>query len=73
MMTSEREWACYPSITGLVIHQLARREGIDAVHVSRWECDGQGLSPLTIERVTANGTTFNGYNGHLSNFDLDEQ
>jgi hypothetical protein len=40
-MTSEREWGCYPSVPGLAIHQLSRREGIDAVHVSRWEWDGR--------------------------------
>jgi uncharacterized protein (TIGR02680 family) len=40
VMTSEREWGCYPSVPGLAIHQLSRREGIEAVHVSRWEWDG---------------------------------
>jgi uncharacterized protein (TIGR02680 family) len=41
VMTSEREWGCYPTIPGLAIHQLSRREGIDAVHVTRWEWDGR--------------------------------
>ncbi|MGH7920415.1 MAG: TIGR02680 family protein, partial [Candidatus Dormibacteraceae bacterium] len=41
LMTSEREWGCYPTVSGLSIHQLARREGIDAVHVTRWEWDGR--------------------------------
>jgi len=41
VMTSEREWGCYPTIGGLAIHQLARREGIDAVHITRWEWDGR--------------------------------
>jgi uncharacterized protein (TIGR02680 family) len=41
VMTSEREWGCYPSVPGLAIHQLSRREGIEAVHVSRWEWDGR--------------------------------
>lgn len=41
VMTSEREWGCYPEVPGLAIHQLTRREGIDAVHVSHWEWDGR--------------------------------
>ena len=41
LMTSEREWGCYPTVPGLAIHQLSRREGIDAVHVTRWEWDGR--------------------------------
>ena len=41
VMTSEREWGCYPGVPGLAIHQLSRREGIEAVHVSRWEWDGR--------------------------------
>jgi hypothetical protein len=41
MMTSEREWGCYPEVPGLSILQLTRREGIDAVHLSRWQWDGR--------------------------------
>ena len=41
VMTSEREWACYAELPGLSICQLQRREGIDAVHVSRWRWDGR--------------------------------
>jgi len=41
VMTSEREWGCYPTVGGLAIHQLARREGIDAIHITRWEWDGR--------------------------------
>jgi uncharacterized protein (TIGR02680 family) len=41
VMTSEREWGCYPTVPGLSIHQLSRREGIDAVHITRWEWDGR--------------------------------
>lgn len=41
VMTSEREWGCYPELPGLSICQLARREGMDAVHVSRWSWDGR--------------------------------
>jgi uncharacterized protein (TIGR02680 family) len=41
MMTSEREWGCYPTLKGLAIYQLATRQGIDAVSVSRWVWNGQ--------------------------------
>jgi uncharacterized protein (TIGR02680 family) len=41
MLTSEREWGCYPEVPGLAIAQLVRREGIDAVYVSRWSWDGR--------------------------------
>jgi uncharacterized protein (TIGR02680 family) len=40
VMTSEREWGCYAEIPGLNICQLVRREGMDAVFVSRWTWDG---------------------------------
>jgi uncharacterized protein YPO0396 len=41
MMTSEREWGCYPEVPGLAIAQLARRDGIDAVLVTPWRWDGR--------------------------------
>jgi uncharacterized protein YPO0396 len=41
VMTSEREWGCYPEVPGLAIAQLSRREGIDAVGVTRWRWDGR--------------------------------
>lgn len=41
MMTSEREWGCYPTVKGLAIAQLATRPGIDAVGVSRWVWNGR--------------------------------
>ena len=41
VMTSEREWGCYAELPGLSICQLVRREGIDAVFVSRWTWDGR--------------------------------
>jgi uncharacterized protein (TIGR02680 family) len=41
IMTSEREWGCYPEVPGLSILQLTRREGIDAVYLSRWQWDGR--------------------------------
>jgi uncharacterized protein (TIGR02680 family) len=41
VMTSEREWGCYPQVPGLAIAQLTRRDGIDAVLVTPWRWDGQ--------------------------------
>lgn len=41
VITSEREWACYAALPGVAICQLQRREGIDAVYVSRWNWDGR--------------------------------
>ncbi|MDR2252754.1 MAG: TIGR02680 family protein [Bifidobacteriaceae bacterium] len=40
VMTSEREWGCYPTVPGLAIAHLTRQAGVNAVHVSRWEWDG---------------------------------
>lgn len=45
VITSEREWACYATLPGVAICQLQRREGIDAVHVSRWWWDGNARRP----------------------------
>ena len=41
VMTSEREWGCYPQVPGLSICQLTRRDGIDAVLVTPWRWDGR--------------------------------
>jgi hypothetical protein len=41
VMTSEREWGCYPQVPGLGICQLTRHEGVDAVLVSPWQWDGR--------------------------------
>jgi hypothetical protein len=41
VMTSEREWGCYPTVPGLAIYQLAARPGIDAVGVTRWVWNGR--------------------------------
>ena len=41
VITSEREWACYAELPGVSICQLQRKEGIDAVYVSRWSWDGR--------------------------------
>jgi uncharacterized protein YPO0396 len=72
VMTSEREWGCYPTLPGLAIYQLARREGIDAVHVTAWTWDGQARvqtppdpSPsITSVAVGVNGISTNGH-AHL--------
>jgi uncharacterized protein (TIGR02680 family) len=40
VMTSEREWGFYASVPGIATHQLVRRDGIDAVHVTAWEWNG---------------------------------
>lgn len=45
VMTSESEWACYAELPGVSICHLLRREGIDAVHVSRWTWDGRMRRP----------------------------
>ena len=45
VITSEREWACYAELPGVSICQLQRREGIDAVYVSRWSWDGRARLP----------------------------
>lgn len=41
VITSEREWGCYAELPGVSICQLQRREGMDAVFVSRWTWDGR--------------------------------
>ncbi len=45
VMTSEREWGCYPQVPGLAICQLARHDGVDAVLVTPWRWDGRERSP----------------------------
>jgi hypothetical protein len=50
-MTSEREWGCYASVPGIATHHLVRRDGIDAVHVTTWEWDGQRAT--RVEHVMA--------------------
>ncbi|MET9918770.1 TIGR02680 family protein [Streptomyces sp. NPDC006435] len=56
VMTSEREWACYPQVPGIAIAQLSRVDDIDAVLVTRWEWDGfdrrRGTEPGTAPRTT---------------------
>jgi uncharacterized protein (TIGR02680 family) len=45
VMTSEREWGCYPQVPGLGICQLARHDGIGAVLVTPWQWDGRERRP----------------------------
>jgi uncharacterized protein YPO0396 len=46
VMTSEREWGCYPQVPGLSIAQLTRRDGIDAVLVTPWRWNGRERLPM---------------------------
>ncbi|MGS2587954.1 TIGR02680 family protein [Streptomyces hebeiensis] len=52
VMTSEREWACYPQVPGIAIAQLSRVDDIPAVLVTRWEWDGtrrlRGTDPTPV-------------------------
>jgi hypothetical protein len=41
VMTSEREWGCYPEVPGLAISQLSRTDDVAAVLVTNWRWDGQ--------------------------------
>ncbi|GLW62400.1 hypothetical protein Arub01_06440 [Actinomadura rubrobrunea] len=47
VMTSEREWGCYPQVPGLAICHLSRRDGIDAVLVTPWRWDGRERTRVT--------------------------
>nr|QEO75053.1 hypothetical protein [uncultured bacterium] len=40
VMTSEREWGCYPEVPGLAIAQLSRTDDVAAVLVTPWEWNG---------------------------------
>lgn len=53
VMTSEREWGCYPTVPALAIYQLARRDGIDAVGISRWVWNGKQRLPAEEPSVVA--------------------
>ncbi len=46
VMTSEREWGCYATLPGVSICQVVRRDGVDAVFVSRWTWDGRVRRPV---------------------------
>ncbi len=55
VMTSEREWGCYPEVPGLAIAQLARVQDIPAVLVSHWEWDG--ATRTAVERPQPSSST----------------
>jgi hypothetical protein len=42
IMTSEREWGCYPTMPALAIYHLSTRRGVDAILATRWVWDGNG-------------------------------
>ena len=48
----------------LILDEFARREGIDAVHISRWEWDGNRLSEVKFEQPAVNNGAVT--NGHVS-------
>lgn len=50
VLTSEREWGCYPTVPGLAIAQLSRSDEIDAVLVTHWEWDGRRRALLDLPR-----------------------
>lgn len=41
LMTSEREWGCYPALPALSICHLSTRPGFDAIAVTRWRWNGR--------------------------------
>ncbi|GAA3676710.1 TIGR02680 family protein [Lentzea roselyniae] len=49
VMTSEREWGCYPGVPGLAIAQLSRTDDIAAVLVTPWEWNGHRRVRVTAE------------------------
>ncbi|XRQ09070.1 TIGR02680 family protein [Actinomadura welshii] len=55
VMTSEREWGCYPEVPGLSICQLSRRDGIDAVLVTPWRWDGHERTRADLPEEPAPG------------------
>ncbi|MEU5697888.1 TIGR02680 family protein [Streptomyces aurantiacus] len=64
VMTSEREWACYPQVPGIAIAQLSRVDDIAAVLVTRWEWDGserrRGDEPGTTVGAAGGTAEFSG-------------
>lgn len=51
VMTSEREWGCYPTLPGVSIYHLSGRPGIDAVGVTRWVWNGRELQRRQVSSV----------------------
>ncbi len=55
VMTSEREWGCYPEVPGLAIAQLSRTDDVAAVLVTSWEWDGARRSAVDRAPVALRG------------------
>jgi hypothetical protein len=53
VMTSEREWGCYPEVPGLAISHLSRAGGVAAVLVTNWEWDGHRRRQMDQVRPSA--------------------
>jgi hypothetical protein len=51
MMTSEREWGCYPTVPGIAIYHLSTRPGIDAVGMTRWVWNGRQRALVPEEKL----------------------
>ncbi|MFM9593141.1 TIGR02680 family protein [Streptomyces scabiei] len=76
VMTSEREWACYPQVPGIAIAQLSRVDDIDAVLVTRWDWDGSerrrgtepGARPDALGASAGAGDSGEGPDGPVSPF-----
>ncbi|MEW2080939.1 TIGR02680 family protein [Streptomyces sp. NPDC005283] len=74
VMTSEREWACYPQVPGIAIAQLSRVDDIDAVLVTRWEWNGSerrrgtepGARPDALGAAAGAGDSGEGPDGPVS-------
>ncbi len=52
-MTSEREWACYPTVPAIAIHQFSTRPGIDAVGIHRWLWNGRDRLEVRLQDESA--------------------
>ena len=50
VMTSEREWGCYPTVPALAIYQLASAPEVDAIAATRWVWNGRD-DPHVDERL----------------------
>ncbi len=50
VMTSEREWGCYPTVPALAIYQLASAPEVDAIAATRWVWNGRD-DPRPDERM----------------------
>jgi len=46
IMTSEREWGCYPDLPALSICHLSTRPGHDAIALTRWRWNGRRCDRL---------------------------